>query len=305
MFAMALTGAATVALAVAVAWHAVSSGRGTATVVASNLRNGTTTDLRAAVLDRSARDRVVEPSLERLTQRLRRLTPVGVVEGLERRILLAGASATWTVERALAAKVVGAGAGTVVGVCLFSALPAPFNWVGLLLPSVSGFFLPEILLSGRAQERQAALSLELPDSIDQLTVSVSAGLGLEAAMARVARTGTGPLADELTRTLQDTRAGMSRAAALRALIDRTEVPELRTVVMALLQAEGYGVPISQVLRVQSAELRMKRRQRAEERAMKLPVKVLFPLVTCILPTIFIVLLGPAGIRIVHMFQHLR
>lgn len=304
---MALAGAASVALGVALAWHSVASARRTAPAVAANLRAGSVTDLRVALLDHSARDRVVEPGLERAAAWLRRLTPAGLVESLERRILLAGASTTWTIERVLATKAVGLAVGVVLGFGLFSMgiLPGVFRWVGLGLPMLIGFFLPEIVFSSRSEDRQEAIALELADTIDQVTVSVSAGLGLEAALARVARTGTGPLAEELTRTLQDTRAGMSRAAALRALVARTDVPELRTVIMALLQAEGYGVPVSSVLRVQAGELRMKRRQRAEERAMKLPVKVLFPLVTCILPTVFIVLLGPAGIRIARMFSEMN
>jgi len=322
VFGIALGGALAVSAAVVVAWYSVSSGRRTAPAVASNLRSGAgggsasvgpggagggVVDLHAALLEHSAHDRLLLPGLERLAAKLRRVTPAGMFESMERRILLAGASTSWTVERVLATKIVAACAGLVVGWLLRSS----FGWSGLLGlvagfgPAVVGFFGPEILLGGRADRRQTAIGIELADTIDQITVSVSAGLGLEAALARVSRTGTGPLAEELTRTLQDTRAGMSRSAAMKALVERTSVAELRTVITALLQAEGYGVPVSHVLRVQAADLRLKRRQQAEERAMKLPVKVLFPLVTCILPTVFIILLGPAGIRIARMFSQMH
>jgi tight adherence protein C len=126
---------------------------------------------------------------------------------------------------------------------------------------------------------------------------VEAGLGLDAAMARVAKVGDGPLASELLRTLQDMRSGMSRAEALRALAERADVPELRQFVSAVIQADSHGVPIARVLRIQSRELRTKRRQLAEEKAMKLPVKVLFPTVAFIFPALFVVLLGPAVMQI--------
>ena len=301
MFPLALAGAASITTAVFVLWRSVSAARGTAPSIASNL--GTSpTDLRVAILDRSARQRVVEPGLERVSDLLRRFTPQGLIHSLDRRIVHAGMTGTWTVERALAYKAGATAIGVAAGLLAWSSMSGLPGLVTTILPPLMGFFCVDIILDGRGQRRQEEISLALPDTIDQVTVSVGAGLGLEAAMARAARSGSGPLAEELARTLQDTRAGMSRNTALRALIDRTDVPELRTVVLALLQAESYGVPIGQVLRVQSAELRMKRRQRAEERAMKLPVKVLFPLMLCILPTVFIVLLGPAGIRITRLFQ---
>ncbi len=139
--------------------------------------------------------------------------------------------------------------------------------------------------------------LALPDTLDQMTICVQAGLGFEAAMARAGQTGSGPLADEIIRTLQEMQIGANRADALRALAARTEVPELRQFVVSLLQAESYGLPISKVLTAQAAQLRVRRRQRAEERAQKMPVKMVFPLVLCILPTMFVVALGPAVIRI--------
>jgi tight adherence protein C len=130
---------------------------------------------------------------------------------------------------------------------------------------------------------------------------VEAGLGFDAALTRAAKANSGPLAEEISRTLAHVTAGLSRAEAMRGLANRTKVPELRQFVGAILQAEQYGVPMAQVLRVQAAEQRRKRRQRAEEQAMKLPVKVLFPLVLCILPALFIVLVGPAGLKMAESF----
>jgi tight adherence protein C len=138
----------------------------------------------------------------------------------------------------------------------------------------------------------------LADAIDQLTVTVQAGLGLDTAIARVSRRTRGPLGDELARVGQDIRAGMSRASALSAMAERVQVSELRQVVLALAQAERLGVPVAKTLEVQSQELRIKRRQHAEEQAMKLPVKILFPTMLCIMPALFIVVLGPAAMSIV-------
>jgi tight adherence protein C len=160
-----------------------------------------------------------------------------------------------------------------------------------------GYFAPDVVLIGRAQARQQIIQRELPDVLDQITVSVEAGLGFDAALAQAGRNGKGPLAEELARTMQDVAIGVPRLKALAGLLERTDVPDLRHFVLAVKQAEQYGVPIAQVLRVQSTDLREKRRQRAEEQAMKIPVKIVFPLVFCILPALFVVILGPAGMRV--------
>jgi tight adherence protein C len=130
-----------------------------------------------------------------------------------------------------------------------------------------------------------------------MTIAVEAGLGFETAMARAGRTGTGPLAEEIVRTLQEIQIGVPRSKAMRNLADRTEQDDLRHFVLAVVQAESYGIPVADVLKTQAAEQRLKRRQSAEERAMKIPVKIIFPLILCILPTLFIVILGPAVIQI--------
>ena len=227
----------------------------------------------------------------------RRLVPAARLAGLERRITLAGRPDAWPLERVLVAKIV-AGAGAAgFGALVFSSGPSAPRLLLAIVATAIGYFTPELLLYSRAEERQKAIQRELPDTLDQMTIAVEAGLGFESAMARAGQNGTGPLAEELRRTLHYLHAGVPRARAFRDLSDRTKVKDLRRLVIALLQADAYGVPMAEVLRLQSKEMRVKRRQRAEEQAMKIPIKVLFPLLFCIFPTLFIVLLGPAAINI--------
>jgi tight adherence protein C len=253
---------------------------------------------RAHVLSAPASERVVVPAAERFVRIVRRYTPVGAVEKLNARISMAGMASRWPLERTLAAKFLLGGFGLFFGLLMMSSGSKIGLLYGLASPLVL-FRAPDILLKMKADERQRSIRVALPDTLDQVTVCVEAGLAFEGALARAARTGTGPLADELVRTLQDVQLGVPRREALQRLMERNSaVEELRHFVQAVIQAEGYGVPIARVLRVQSAELREKRRQAAEERAMKVGIKMLFPLVVCILPTVFIVILGPAVFRLV-------
>ncbi len=162
---------------------------------------------------------------------------------------------------------------------------------------VFGFFLPDVLLRIKTDKRQQVIRRELADTVDQLTVAVQAGLGLDAAIARVAVTSRGT-SRRRVRPGEPGRPGRHAAGdALLAMSDRVQLPELRQLVVALAQAEKLGVPVAQTMKVQAAELRLKRRQHAEEQAMKLPVKILFPMMFCIMPCLFIVILGPAAISI--------
>ena len=278
-------------------WAATGARPARAGVDLSDVRRPADLDLRAATLQRDVGERTLEPLVARLAGLTRRYTPRGRITGLEQRLLLAGASAGWTLERVLAVKAVFVVAGA--GLALCRLLLAP-SLLGVLLPlgiGVFGFFLPDALLGIKTDKRQQVIRRELADTVDQLTIAVQAGLGLDAGIARLAVTGEGPLAAEFARVSQDVRAGMRRGNALLAMSDRVQLPELRQLVVALAQAEKLGVPIAQTMKVQAAELRLKRRQHAEEQAMKLPVKILFPMMFCIMPCLFIVIMGPAAINI--------
>jgi tight adherence protein C len=183
-----------------------------------------------------------------------------------------------------------------VGVLAFLANPSLPTLVLLGILVGAGWFGVDYIMDRRARERQETIERQLADVLDQITVCVEAGLGFEAAMARVAQN-EGPLPEEIGRTLQDIQIGVTRDRALEALLERTDVTDLRTFVHAFIQAERYGIPIAQVLRIQAAEMRDKRKMKAEERAMKLPVKIVFPVVLCILPALFVVVAGPAVVRI--------
>src|ERR1039457_872896 len=223
-----------------------------------------------------------------------RLSRSGAVAALERRLDMAGNPKRWNADRILAAKALGllvlAGLGGLAEVHKpeLAALAA-------VVGGVVGFYVPNLLLVNVGTKRQARLQLSLADAMDMLTVCVEAGLGFDAALSKVAFNTKGPLADELARTLQEMQIGKSRTESLRAMADRTTVPALRGFVPALVQAGELGIPIASVLREQRKEMRLQRRQRAEEKAQKVPVKILIPLIGCLFPTLFIVVIGPGAI----------
>jgi tight adherence protein C len=214
---------------------------------------------------------------------------------------LAGRPAAWSMERLLVLKPIIAVTFIVLGLLLLAREGSGIVLASTVLVSAVGYFVPDLLLYSRGLERQATIGLELPDTLDQMLIAVEAGLGFEAAMTRAGENGKGPLADELIRTLQDMRVGMSRKHAYQALSGRTNVPDLNAFIRAVVQADAYGIAISTVLRVQAKEMRIKRRQRAEEKAMQIPVKVLFPLMLFILPVLFIAVLGPTVITVLTSF----
>ena len=228
-----------------------------------------------------------------------RLSPSGITTTLQRRLDLAGNPSGWTPDRILAAKGLGmfilGGLGGLYGLRTIGLLI-----VGAAVAATAGFFLPDVLLYNAGVKRQEKIQKALPDALDMLTVCVEAGLGFDAALAQVARNTTGPLAAEFSRVLQEIQIGKSRSQALRAMTDRTTVPELRSFVSALVQAGELGITIADVLREQAKEMRLRRRQRAEEKAQKVPVKILFPLVFCLFPSMFIVIIGPGAISIAHV-----
>lgn len=231
-----------------------------------------------------------------------RLTPAAYVRKLDRLLSLAGRPASLPLGRVLAAKPLLGLLGALLGFWISANSPTPvLKLVGIFV-FLLGYFIPDLLLYSRGQERQKTMQLELANTLDQMLISVEAGLGFEGAMARAGENGKGPLAEELIRTLQDMQVGRSRRESYVALAERTNVPELRSFVQAVVQADTYGIAISRVLRVQAKVMRVKRRQRAEEKAMKLPVTILFPLLFFIFPVLFIAILGPAVINAIDTFS---
>ena len=231
-----------------------------------------------------------------------RLTPAAYVLKLDRLLSLAGRPANLPLGRLLAAKPALGLMGGLLGLFLSSIGSTPIMKLVAIFVVVLGYFIPDLMLYSKGQERQKAMQLELANTLDQMLISVEAGLGFEGAMARAGENGKGPLAEELVRTLQDMQVGRSRRESYLALAERTNIPELRSFVQAVVQADTYGIAISRVLRVQAKVMRVKRRQRAEEKAMKLPVMILFPLLFFIFPVLFIAILGPAVINAMETFS---
>jgi tight adherence protein C len=249
------------------------------------------------------RDRAVAPVFGGLTSLGKRFTPVGYVEKVRHKFVLAGSPAQQSIDQFLAIRVITFAMGlALVGYLLIAS---PFH--GMLKLAALAFAVllfgmgPDAIVNRRVEERQHELRIKLPDVLDLLTISVEAGLGFEQALDRVVSAVPGPLSDEFSRMLGEVRAGSTRADAMRALETRTNVPEVRSFVLAILQADTFGVSIGRVLRAQADEMRIKRRQMAQERAMKAPVKMLIPMVFCIFPALFIIVLGPAVINIYDNF----
>lgn len=232
----------------------------------------------------------------------RRVTPDGYISWLDKQLAGAGRPKDWPLARLVVVKPLLALAGSSLGLLLYMADPSAGRFLLGLATVILAYFVPDLLIRSNAEKRRSAIQMELPNTLDQMLISVQAGLGFEASMARTAANGAGPLADELTRTLQDIQVGRSRKDAYLDMSSRIDVPDVRSFVRAIVQADTYGIAIAKVLKAQAQEMRTKRRQRAEEHAMKIPVKILFPLIFCIFPTLFIILLGPAVISIIAAFS---
>ena len=260
-------------------------------------------DLRNRELARPARERLVKPLYNTALTVARRFTPAGARDAIRRKLVMAGSPFGWDPDRVLVAKVACLTGGTVLGVLFLAVFSFawPLRVLGFLAISLLGYWLPNIVLTNAVQRRQSEVRSALADSIDLLTICVEAGLGFDAALAHVSKNTSGPLADEFYRTLQEVQLGRSRNEAMRNLADRSNIPELRAFVLAMVQADIFGVSVANVLRVQAKDMRIKRRQLAEERAMKVPIKVLFPVLFCIFPALFVVILGPAIMRIADVF----
>lgn len=249
----------------------------------------------AAKSELGAKARLVGPLADGLMGLAKRLSPSGTAERLAANLDRAGNPSAWPVERVFAAKGIGMVFGAVIGL-----LYAGATLVGLTAGAVLAvglFFVPDLLVYNLGLRRQEQLRKGFADALDMLTVCVEAGQGFDAALAQVARTVTGPISGEFARVLSEIQIGMTRAEAFQGVGQRNTAPEVKNFVSALVQADRLGVPIGGVLREQTKEMRIIRRQLAEEKAQKVTVKVIFPVLLCIFPVIFIVILGPAAISL--------
>jgi tight adherence protein C len=254
--------------------------------------------------DESFADRIMAPLQGKASRIAKRLSGSDAPERIRKRLDVAGNPVGWTVERVQAGKVIGAIVMFLV-MTAFTALIAPSLTVRIVLivgATAAGWLGPNFYLYQKVYDRSKRMQRDLPDAIDLMTISVESGLAFDAAVQQVARNTEGPLADEFSRVLREMQIGQGRAEALRGLAERTQVDDLKSFVTAMVQADSFGIPIANVLRIQSSEMRVKRRQRAEEQAQKVPVKITVPLIFCILPTLFIAVMGPAVIHIMDSFS---
>ncbi len=303
LFVFALGGISLAAVFGVLAFAGGDPGRGGISRSLQNIEQGYSLAF-VPTRDRSFAERVGAPLEARLGGLGRALTPTAAAARLQRQLDLAGNPVAWPVSRVVAVKgvalvLVGV-LGGFLGLAYVGGVPA---WlVGTAAGALAGFFGPDLLIYNHSIKRQVEIRLSLPDVLDTLTISVEAGLGFDAALAQVARNGKGPMAGEAARVLQEMQIGRPRLEAIRSLATRTTVDELRTFASAVAQAGELGVPIANVLREQSKEMRIRRRQRAEEQAQKVPIKILFPTLFCLFPALFVVVIGPGVISIVHAFS---
>lgn len=248
-------------------------------------------------------ERVIGPLSERLVGIGRKITRADTAEKISHRLDVAGNPEAWDVNRIIGTKVLGLGVLGAMGFLFLLGRDSELSrlLLGTAAFAATGYSIPNILLKNAGDKREELMRNALPDAIDLLTISVEAGLGFDAAVSRVAKNTDGPLAQEFARLLQEMQLGLGRSEAMRAMGDRTTLSDLRSFCLAMVQADSLGIPIARVLRIQAKEMRVKRRQRAEEKAQKVPVKILFPLIFFILPCLFIVIIGPVALQMGDLF----
>jgi len=251
---------------------------------------------------RPFRERVLVPLGERLAKWTLKLHPKTTIEGVSTRLLAAGLGRTISPTAFLAFKSGLAIVGVFLGI-LFGGAAASAG--GVLFCSVAfagiGFIAPDFVVSAKARSRKDSIRAELPDALDLMAVSVEAGMGFDGAISKLTEHMDGPLADEFALTLSEIRIGESRPDALKKLAARTDTPELNSFVRSIIQADQLGISLGRILRVQATDSRLKRQAAAEEKAMKAPIKMLFPTVLFIFPAMFLVILGPAFLNLSKIF----
>jgi tight adherence protein C len=240
-----------------------------------------------------------------LSTLMRRGLPLPLVKTITRLWTGAGRPDSNTPDRVMSTMALLGMVGAVLGFLVSRLLAPPMGIVIGIGICLIGFFYPMVRLQSVGADRRTAIKRQLPDTLDQMSIAVNAGLGFDAAMVRVARNGRGELSQELVRTLQDIQVGQARRVAYEDLAERTGVDTLRRFVRSIIQAEAYGIALSDVLQTQADELRLERRMYAERKAMEIPVKVVFPLLLFIMPAMFIVVMGPGAIGIIHAFSGLK
>ncbi len=257
-------------------------------------------------IDQSFAERVIAPLGERLVGIGRRLVRADTATKLQYRLDIAGNPPAWDVNRILGLKILGLAVFGPLSFLYLLGTGWPFYRIVIAAGLAAGFgyVLPNVLLYNAGSKRETLMRNALPDAMDLLTISVEAGLGFDAAVSRVAKNGDGPLNMEFARLLQEMQLGVGRTDAMRAMAERSSLADLKSFCSAMVQADSLGIPIARVLRIQSQEMRTKRRQRAEEKAQQVPIRIMIPLVLFILPCLFIVILGPAGIQIAESFSNM-
>ena len=257
-------------------------------------------------IERPFAERVIAPLGGRMVGLGRKMVRADTARKIQYRLNIAGNPPAWDVNRILGLKVIGLALFGGLGFLYILGMGWPFYRVVLAtgLVAAFGYVLPNVLLYNAGKKRETLMRNALPDAMDLLTISVEAGLGFDAAVSRVAKNGDGPLNQEFARLLQEMQLGVGRVDAMRAMAERTSLPDLKSFCSAMVQADSLGIPIARVLRIQSKEMRTKRRQRAEEKAQQVPIRMMIPLVLFILPCLFIVILGPAGIQIADTFANM-
>ena len=243
--------------------------------------------------------RVGMPLAQRVRGLLARLLPGSWVSGIEYRLMLAGEPAS--LHGMLTIQAVAVAGGVFVAIAGISAGGGPLRVIAVMVASLALAVMPLYWLRMRVAARKRALLKALPDAVDLIVTTVEAGLGLDAALSEVGHETEGPLGEELRLTVRETTLGRSRRDALTRLNERTDVPELKTFVQAIIQAEQTGIPVGQVLRTQAAQIRLKKRQRAEAEAQRAPVKMVVVLALLVLPAMLLMVIGPAGIRMTEQF----
>jgi len=258
-----------------------------------------------AQLEKALVVRLLGPVISRLSNLALKITPINARKRTEELLDLAGISGKLNVNEFLAIKTLATVGLPLAVYFLYGGANPRLRLLAVAASLILGMIFPDFLLKRLIKQRQAKIAAELPDTLDLLTVSVEAGLGFDQALLKIVEKTSGPLAQEIQRVLHEIRIGATRRDAMRGMADRTGVEDLQTFTAAIIQADQLGVSIGNVLRIQSGQLRLTRRQRAEERAQKAPVKMLIPMILFIFPSLFIILLGPGILQLIDNFLKMK